>query len=95
MEEIAAQKNMNLEEILNNFNKTRKSYTELTENHIKPVDGAYELFKSEITSDKFEEFYQHFDMKSKFKKSILQKYSLNTKKLSSTSWFKQQIVSLI
>jgi hypothetical protein len=93
--EITSQKEKNLLRIIDNISLARKSYEELKDNNISKVISAEEDLVLELKSDNFEIFYQHFDMKSIFKKEFLSKYNLNPYKLSNTKWFKKEISTII
>jgi hypothetical protein len=95
MQDITNQKEKNKLSIISKFIMIRKNYKELTENHIKEVKDYDEILISEISSLEFETFYQHFDMKSIYKRGFLQSLSLNENKLSSTKWFKLKIENII
>ena len=51
--------------------------------------------RASITRPVFETFYQHFDMKSIYKRDFIQILNLNENKLSSTKWFKSKIENII
>ncbi len=93
--DITKQKNDCFLDIVSTIEGIRKGYKELTENfNIKEKDSNRILIE-ELKSDIFEIFYQHFDMKTKYKRQLLAKHTLTAKKLSSTTWFKNKIKEII
>lgn len=95
IEDITRNKNESFLEIVSNFKGSRKGYKELTENHIKEVKNADLLLIDELQSNDFEVFYKHFDMKTKYKRNYLGRYSLTDFKLAKTNWFKDKISLII
>lgn len=95
IQDITNQKELNKLLIISNFKGIRKGYKELTENHIKEVKDSDKEFINDISSNVFETFYQHFDMKSIYKKNFLQKFRINESILSSTKWFRSKIENII
>jgi len=69
---------------------SRKNYQELGEAGINSREDE-KVITEKLKSDRFEDFYPYFDMKSKFKKQYLEKFGLSPKKLVKTQWFKNQI----
>ena len=92
--DIIKQKNDNLLDIVVRLNDSRKNYQELGEAGINSREDE-KVITEKLKSDKFEEFYPYFDMKSKFKKQYLEKFNLSTKKLVKTQWFKNQIEKIL
>lgn len=94
IEFLIQEKNKSIDDLQNIIIKARNSYSELKENHINPTkEGALLIYK-ELVSNKFEDFYKHLDMKN-INKSYLDKYNLNKSKLSSTMWFKKNILKIL
>ena len=91
---IIKQKNDNLLDIVVRLNDSRKNYQELGEAGINACEDE-KIIMEKLKSDKFEDFYPYFDMKSKFKKQYLEKFNLSTKKLVKTQWFKNQIEKIL
>ena len=94
LNEIVKQKNDNLLDIVLRLNDSRKNYQELGEAGINSREDE-KVITDKLKSDKFEDFYPYFDMKSKFKKQYLEKLNLSTKKLVKTQWFKTQIEKVL
>ncbi len=92
---IIEQKNDIIDDVIFDIKTIRKSYKELTENHINTVKDSLKILVRELRSNDFEEFYQHFDMKQKFKRGSIQHLNLNDKKLAKTEWFKNKIMQII
>lgn len=91
---LILKKNNLLDGLLSKIIKSRDSYADLKENHINPTkEGALLIYK-ELVSNKFEDFYKHLNMKN-INKSYLDKYNLNKNKLSSTMWFKKNILMIL
>ena len=93
--DIIDQKNELLHYIISEIKIIRKGYKELSENHVKESNESIKTLIDELKSNDFNTFYQHFDMKNKFKKNILSSYNLNEKKLSKTEWFKSKISEIV
>lgn len=92
--DIIKQKNDNLLDIVVRLNDSRKNYQELGEAGINSREDE-KVITDKLKSDKFEDFYPYFDMKSKFKKQYLEKFGLSPKKLVKTQWFKNQIEKVL
>ncbi len=91
---LILEKNNSINDLQDKIIKARSSYSELKENHINPTkEGAILIYKG-LVSNKFEDFYKHLDMKN-INKSYLDKYNLNKNKLSSTMWFKKNILKIL
>ena len=86
-------KNKKLEHL--QIEKSRKSYLELKENHLKKIDkNAHLSILEELRSENFETFYKHYDMK-KHDFSFLNPHNLNKTKLARTNWFNYRILKLL
>lgn len=91
---LILKKNNLLDDLLSKIIKSRDSYADLKENHINPTKEGELVIYKELISDKFEDFYKHLDMKN-INKSYLDKYNLNKRKLSSTTWFRKSILNIL
>jgi predicted ATPase len=92
--DIINQKNDALLDIVVRLNDSRKNYQELGEAGINSREDE-KVITEKLKSDKFEDFYPYFDMKSKFKRQYLEKFGLSPKKLVKTQWFKNQIEKVL
>jgi len=95
IKDIVNQKDIFLDEIISEIKLIRKGYKELSENHINESSDSIKTLIKELRSVDFETFYQHFDMKKKYKRDILNPHNLNEKKLSKTEWFRDKINNII
>lgn len=95
IKDIIIQKDNAIDEIKSEFTLIRTNYKELSENHIKKSNDPINTLINELRSEDFEAFYQHFDMKKKYKRNFLNPFNLNEKKLSKTEWFRDKISKLI
>jgi hypothetical protein len=94
IEFLIQEKNKSINDLQDKIKKARCSYSDLKENHINPTKEGELVIYKELVSDKFEDFYKHLDMKN-INKSYLDKYNLNKNKLSSTMWFKKNILKIL
>jgi hypothetical protein len=94
MESIISEKKRTLAEKIVNISKARNTYLELKENHINPSHNGDSIIIEELSSDNFQVFYKHYDMKT-HNKSFLNSFNLKREQLASTGWFKQQIIRVL
>ncbi len=92
--EIITQKKGHLLKLIAGIGTARTTYVEFKEEGIKN-DGVLSEFLIALESNEFEVFYPFFNMKNYFDKSVLNKYHYQQKDLVKTTWFKQQIQSIL
>lgn len=97
--DIIAQKQSKLLNIVGNFQIARNSYFDFNDNNKSNVDKtSNDIIINALKSNEFEIFYEYFDMKGADKnrgydKSILVDFNINKEDLVKTNWFYEKFES--
>ena len=93
--DIIQQKNTYRDFILTGIAGARNGYSILKDKNINEDENWKETIIMALRSDKLEDFYPFFDMKTRFNKNLISSLKLPTSKLVSTNWFKNSISKLL
>ncbi|HRG53003.1 MAG TPA: AAA family ATPase [Bacteroidia bacterium] len=91
--EIIKQKNEKLIDIVAEIGTSRTHYIEFKDG-IKD-DGNLKPITEALQSDKFDDFYQFFNMKKHFNKKYLNRFNYTVGDLAKTKWFKKAILEVL